>query len=206
MPMPEKEITFKSETLTLHGLLEEHPGEKGVVVTHPHPLYGGNMYNHVVDTVCQAFQEREYTCLRFNFRGVGLSEGEHGNGIGEQDDVMAALDYLSALGKKEIDLAGYSFGAWVNARGLGKYSQVKRMIMISPPVNAMDYSFLSYNPKIKLVISGSHDDIAGTQGIKEGMPIWNPEAILKIVDGADHFFGSKTDELKRLIVEFLGDQ
>lgn len=204
--MPEKEMSFDSGPLKMQGLLEEHPGEKGVVVTHPHPLYGGDMYNHVVEAVCQAYQEREYSCLRFNFRGVGLSEGEYDNGFGEQDDVMAALDYLSALGKKEIDLAGYSFGAWVNAQGIDKYNQVKRMIMISPPVNAMDYSFLSYNPKIKLVISGSQDDIAGTQGIKEGIPIWNPGAVVKIVDGADHFYGSKTDELKRLIVEFLGDQ
>jgi alpha/beta superfamily hydrolase len=77
------------------------------------------------------------------------------------------------------------------------------MIMVSPPVNAMDYSFLSYNPRIKLVISGSQDDIAGTQRIKDEMPIWNPEAILKIIDGADHFYGSRTDDLKRLIVEFL---
>lgn len=201
--MSEKEITFNSGTLKLQGLLEEHLGAKGVVVTHPHSLYGGDMYNHVVEAVCRAYQERQYTCLRFNFRGVGLSEGEHDNGVGEQDDVMAALDYLSALGKNEIDLVGYSFGAWINAQGLDKYHHVKRMIMISPPVNAMDYSFLSYNPKIKLVISGSHDDIAGTQGIQEGIPIWNPEAILKIIDGADHFYGSKTEELKRLIVEYL---
>ena len=201
--MPEKEITFNSGTLTLQGLLEENPGEKGVVVTHPHPLYGGDMFNHVVEAVCQAFQERAYTCLRFNFRGVGLSEGEYDNGAGEQDDVMAALDYLSALGKNEIDLAGYSFGAWINAQGIDKYHQVNRMIMVSPPVNAMDYSFLSYNPKIKLVISGNHDDIAGTQRIKEGLLIWNPEAVLKLIDGADHFYGGKVNELKRLILEFL---
>jgi alpha/beta superfamily hydrolase len=201
--MLEKEIFFNSGPLKIQGWLEERPGEKGVIITHPHPLYGGDMYNHVVEAVCRAYEERQYTCLRFNFRGVGLSEGEYDSGVGEQDDVMAALDYLSTLGKNEIDLAGYSFGAWVNAQGIDKYHQVKRMIMISPPVNAMDYSFLSYNPKIKLVISGSHDDIAGTQGIKEEIPIWNPEAILKIIDGADHFCGGKTEELKRFIIEFL---
>ena len=204
--MPEKEIIFNSGPLKIQGLLEEHPGEKGAVVTHPHPLYGGDMYNHVVEAVCQAYTEKGYTCLRFNFRGVGLSQGEYDNGVGEQDDVMAALDYLATRGKEEIDLAGYSFGAWVNAQGIDKYNQVKRMIMVSPPVNAMDYSFLSYSPKIKLVISGSQDDIAGTQGIKEGLLIWNPKAILRMIDGADHFYGSRTDELKSLIVEFLGQQ
>lgn len=203
MGMPEKEILFYSGPLKIQGLLDERLGAKGVVVTHPHPLYGGDMYNHVVEAVYMAYQGRGYSCLRFNFRSVGLSEGKYDNGIGEQDDVMAALDYLSELGKNEIDLVGYSFGAWVNAQGLDKYHQVKRMIMVSPPVNAMDYSFLSYNSKIKLVISGDHDNIAGTQGIKEGIQTWNPEAILKIIDGADHFYGSKTNELKRLIVEFL---
>lgn len=204
--MPEKEIFFDSGALKIQGLLDEHPGEKGVVVTHPHPLYGGDMYNHVVEAVYQAYAEKGYTCLRFNFRGVGLSQGEYDNGVGEQDDVKAALDYLAARGKEEIDLAGYSFGAWVNAQGIDRYYHVKKMIMISPPVNVMDYSFLSYNPKIKLVISGSHDDIAGTQGIKEALPTWNPEAALKIVEGADHFYGNKTGELKRIIDEFLGQQ
>ena len=201
--MAEKEVFFDSGALKIEGLLDEFPGDKGVVVTHPHPLYGGDMYNNVVEAVCQAYTEKGYTCLRFNFRGVGLSEGEYDNGVGEQDDVMAALEYVSALGKNEIDLAGYSFGAWVNAQGLEKYHHVKRMIMVSPPVNMIDFSFLSYNPKIKLVISGSHDEIAGTQGIKEGLPIWNPGAGLKIIDGADHFYGGRTGELKRLIVEFL---
>jgi alpha/beta superfamily hydrolase len=201
--MSEKQITFNSGPLKIQGLLEERPGEKGVVVTHPHPLYGGDMHNHVLEAVCQAYREREYSCLRFNFRGVGLSEGEYDNGIGEQDDVMAALDYLSALGKNEIDLVGYSFGAWVIAQGIDKYDHVKRMIMVSPPVNAMDYSFLSYSPKIKLVISGSQDDIAGMQGIKEGLLIWNPKAILRMIDGADHFYGNKTGELKTIIDEFL---
>jgi alpha/beta superfamily hydrolase len=202
--MAEKEIFFDSGPLKIQGLLEEHSGEKGVVVTHPHPLYGGDMYNHVVEAVCLAYKEREYSCLRFNFRGVGLSEGEYDNGVGEQDDVMAALDYLSALGKNEIDLAGYSFGAWINARGIDTYHQAKRMIMIAPPVNAMDYSFLSYNPKIKLVISGSHDDIAGTIGIRNGLSIWNPEAVLEIIEGADHFYANKTTEIKAIIDDFLG--
>ena len=201
--MAEKEVFFDSGALKIEGLLDEFPGEKGVVVTHPHPLYGGDMYNHVVEAVCQAYREREYNCLRFNFRGVGLSQGEYDNGVGEQDDVMAALDYLATQGKEEIDLVGYSFGAWINAQGLDKYHHVRRMIMISPPVNMMDYSFLSYNPKIKLVISGSHDDIAGTQGIKEALPTWNPEAVLRIIDGADHFYGNKTGELKTIIDEFL---
>lgn len=204
--MTEKEIFFHSGSLRIEGVLDECPGEKGVVVTHPHPLYGGDMYSNVVEAICQAYRQREYTCLRFNFRGVGLSQGAYDNGVGEQDDVMAALDYLIALGKKEIDLAGYSFGAWVNAQGLERYKQAKRMIMVSPPVSAMDYSFLSYNPKIKLVVSGSRDDIAGTQGIREGLPVWNPEAVLRIIDGGDHFYGNKTGELKTIIDEFLGDQ
>ncbi|MBW1804979.1 MAG: alpha/beta hydrolase [Deltaproteobacteria bacterium] len=201
--MTEENISIFAGELCLEGLLEDLPGDKGVVVTHPHPLYGGDMHNNVVEILCRAYREKGYSTLRFNFRGVGQSEGEYDNGVGEQKDVRAALEYLSGLGKTEIDLAGYSFGAWVNALGLKRYDLVRRMIMVSPPVGFIDFSFLSYNPKIRLVIAGTEDDIAGLKGIKKGLPAWNPEADLRVINGADHFYEGKTDELFRIICHFL---
>jgi hypothetical protein len=117
--------------------------------------------------------------------------------------VKAALRYLKDLGKKEIDLAGYSFGAWVNAHGLEKYDQVNRVAMVSPPVCFMDMSFLKYNPKIRLVISGADDDIAGVKEIEEMLPVWNPDAVFRVIRDCDHFYWGKTDELKSFICEFL---
>ncbi|RLJ02607.1 MAG: alpha/beta hydrolase, partial [Candidatus Aenigmatarchaeota archaeon] len=113
--MKEEKVFFQAGDVKIEGMLYNAPGEKGAVVTHPHPLYGGDMHNNVVETVVQAYREKGYATLRFNFRGVGRSTGSYDEGIGEQEDVRAALAYLTGTGKTSIDLAGYSFGAWVNA-------------------------------------------------------------------------------------------
>ena len=201
--MPEESIFIYSGSIKIEGLLKAHPGEKGVVVTHPHPLYGGNMHNNVVEGLVQAYQGKGYSTLRINFRGVGRSEGNYDNGSGEQEDVWEALNFLSDLGKTSIDLAGYSFGAWVNALGIEKFHQAKRLVLVSPPVNFVSFDSLKYNPKIKLVIVGNRDEIAGFKAIERSLANWNPEAMLRIIDGADHFYWGKTEELKSVIDEFL---
>ncbi len=201
--MAEEQIFFDSGELKIEGLLENLQGEKGVVVTHPHPLYGGEMRNNVVEAITLAYREQGYSTLRFNFRGVGKSEGSYEDGRGEQEDVRAALNFFSGLGKCSIDLAGYSFGAWVNALGMEKFEQAKRIVMVSPPVNFVNFDFLKYNPKIHLAIVGNRDDIAGYKTIEKLMPEWNPEATLRIIEGADHFYWGYTEELKAIIGEFL---
>ena len=144
-----------------------------------------------------------YSTLRFNFRGAGGSEGQYDEGIGEQKDVGAALRYLSDLGKTSIDLAGYSFGAWVNALGLNRFDQALRMIMVSPPVNFIDFSFLTLCPKLELVIAGSNDEIAPASMIQKMLPGWNLDAIFKVIQGADHFYWGKTAEVRTIIQDFL---
>jgi alpha/beta superfamily hydrolase len=201
--MTEEEIIIHSGKIKIEGLLKTLPGDKGVIISHPHPQHGGDMHNQVVEAVCMVYQEKGYGTLRFNFRGVGQSEGEYDEGISEQDDVEAALVYFADLGKKELDLVGYSFGSWVNALGLNKYKKVKRVIMISPPVDLLDFSSLRYNPKIKLVITGSEDEIADWKSIKKMIPSWNREAALRVIKGADHFYWGKTGELEEIIREFL---
>jgi hypothetical protein len=201
--MPEERVFFESGGLKIEGLLESLHGDRGVVITHPHPLYGGDMFNNVVEAIAQAYREKGHSTLRFNFRGVGQSEGEYDNGSGEQENVRAALDYLFDLGKRNIDLAGYSFGAWINALGLESFEKAARMIMVSPPVNFIDFSFLTYNQKIQLVIVGTEDDIAGSKMVEGMLQTWNPEANLRNIQGADHFYWGKTSELKSIILEFL---
>jgi alpha/beta superfamily hydrolase len=201
--MTEENVIINSGKIRLEGIIKILPGDRGVVVTHPHPLHGGDMHNNVVEAICNAYQEKGYSTLRFNFRGVGGSEGGYEEGIGEQDDVKAAIDYLSDLGKGEIDLAGYSFGSWVNALGINRYEKVKRAIMISPPVDLMDFSCLINNPKIRLVITGSEDEIADYRSVKDKIHSWNREAIFKVIKGADHFYWRNTGELQKIIAEFL---
>ena len=203
--MAENEIQIPCRDLLLEGLLGECPGEEGVVVTHPHPLYGGEMHNNVVVAVARAYRELGFTTLRFNFRGVGCSSGSFDNGIGEQEDVLAALRCLQGLGKTSLDLAGYSFGAWVNAMGVPRFDGAGRLIMISPPVNFLDFSFLKACSKIRLVIAGSHDDIGPPAMIQEMLPSWNPAARFYVIEGADHFYWGREGELVSVLSRFLDD-
>ena len=193
-------IFFESEGLKIEGMLEEVEGEKGVVLSHPHPLYGGTMHNNVVRALAHAYQNEGYSTLRFNFRGVEQSEGDYGNGVGEQADVQAAL---KALGKKYMDLAGYSFGAWVTALGLEKFEAAQRLIMVSPPVSFIDFGFLEYHPKIRLVICGSRDEIAEYRKVEEMLPRWNDQAVFRVIQGADHFYSGHEEELIDIIGSFL---
>lgn len=206
MVKKEERIFIQSEGLKIEGLLGSGPGQKAVVVTHPHPLYGGDMYNNVVEALVKAYREKGYTTLRINFRGVGQSEGDFDDGRGEQEDVRTALTYLQELEKSSIDLAGYSFGAWVNARGLKRFEQVNRVIMVSPPVNFIDFSFLDYNPKIKLVITGSVDDIGPPEMIQKMLPDWNPHIRFEIIQGADHFYWGKIREIEAVVRSFLDSE
>jgi uncharacterized protein len=199
-PMAEERVFFDAMGLKIEGMLGKAPGDRGVVIAHPHPLYGGTMHNNVVRAVAHAYQEEGYSTLRFNFRGVEQSEGDFGNGIGEQDDVKAALQ---SLGKKYTELAGYSFGAWVNALGLAKFEEAQRLIMVSPPVSVIDFDFLEYSPKVKLVICGTRDDLAEYRKVEKMLPKWNDQALFRVIQGADHFYSGHEEELIDIVGEFL---
>ena len=192
-----------SQDILIEGLLCIQEGQKGVVVTHPHSLYGGTMYNQVVETLVEVYQEKSFSTLRFNFRGVGGSEGSYDEGEGEQEDVRSAIEYIHERGKRDIELAGYSFGAWVNANIVDTDSLCNRMVMISPPVAFLDFSFLSFNQKIQLVVAGGRDDIAPADKIKNVINTWNPDAHLEVIKGADHFYTGKISVLKSILSHFI---
>ena len=200
----EERVFFYSGGLKIEGLIDLRDGAKAVVATHPHPLYGGSMHNNVVESVLKAYGRKGYTTLRFDFRGAGVSEGVHENGVGEQEDVKAALGFLRGRGKSAIDVAGYSFGAWVNAQAIGADEGIDRMIMVSPPVAFMDFSFVGHCPGLRVVITGSRDDIAPPDMIEKVLPHWNKQAVLRIIEGADHFYSTQTDEIERIVGDLLG--
>jgi len=204
--MDEELIFFMAGANKIEGLLQTKPGDKGVVITHPHPLYGGSMHNNVVESLVQAYQQAGYTTLRFNFRGVGGSQGEYDNGQGEQEDVNAALHYLAEQGKNVVDLAGYSFGAWVNTLTRPSVNAVQRMIMVSPPVAFLDFGPPQSIPQLRLVIAGSGDEIAPPELIKTILPNWNSSARLEIIEGADHFYGTYTAELESILTNYLAGE
>ncbi len=199
----ESRITFHSQNYLIEGLFNADSKSKGVVVTHPHPMYGGNMYNTVVETIVNVFQQKGYTTLRFNFRGVDQSEGQFDNGVGEQTDVQSALKFMSASGIKRLDLAGYSFGAWVNAHLTAVDLPLQSMVMVSPPLGFLDFPVSYGLDSLHLVITGSRDEIAPASAIEKMLPQWNQNAHFEVIQGADHFYSGYLDKLEAVLSRFI---
>ncbi len=201
--MKETAVTFRADKNVLQGLLSRIPGDKGVVITHPHSLYGGDMHNPVVETITRVYGEEGFSTLRFNFRGVGGSEGTFDNGRGERDDVSGAITYLLGAGIHSIELVGYSFGALVLG-GMGDVpEEVVAQVHIAPPVALMDYGTVSYIPKLKAVIAAEDDDIGPPEQIKESITAWNSAAQLLVIEGGDHFFSSKMISLEAALRKYI---
>jgi alpha/beta superfamily hydrolase len=195
----EERVCFRSGDFEVEGLFESGRTARGVVITHPHPLYGGDMHNPVVDAIRRAYRLKGVATLRFNFRGTGESEGQHDNGVGEQDDVLAALSFLAENGFQPVDLAGYSFGAWVNALTLHRGGRSENLVMVSPPVRFIDFASIGSLSGLRLVVTGSRDEMAPPGVIQQMLPTWNPSAHFDIIDGSDHFYSRRTRQLEDVL-------
>lgn len=170
---------------------EETPA---AVICHPHPLYGGSMHTKVVVTATHAFLDLGMPSLRFNFRGVGRSGGKYDGGRGEQENARAAINYMAGKYKRLI-VAGHSFGAWAGMKAGCGDERVQMVIGIGTPVNFADMNFLRDCPKPKIFIHGTLDTlipVEKVEGIYSELP--EPKKLVKI-EGANHFFTGKLDEL-----------
>ncbi len=199
----ERKVYFASRCGDLEGLFYTGVIEKGVVITHPHPQYGGDMYSPVVEAIAAAYRKLGFTTMRFNFRGAGNSAGHYDQGIGERADVEAAVSFLCDRGLKTIHLSGYSFGAWVNAMALQRGLAVDGMTMVAPPVAFIDFEEQLRLPPLSAVVAGSRDEIAPPALIRPLMGQWNSNARIDIIDGADHFFFGFLDQVTRRLVQCL---
>ncbi len=174
-----------------------------VLVCHPHPLGGGSMHNKVVYHGMKAFRSFGLPVLRFNFRGTGLSEGEHDHGRGEQDDVRAALDWLDNEFQLPILFAGFSFGSYVGLSVCCGDPRVKGLVALGLPVHAEGrdyrYDFLSACGMSKLFISGTRDRYGPQSQIEAAMAMAASPKEMVWVEGADHFFVGKLDQVQRAI-------
>jgi len=186
---------------TIEGVLKKNRKEAGVVICHPHPLYGGSMHNNVVDAIEEGFSSKGFTTLRFNFRGVGMSGGYYDEGEGEAADLIASLEFL----KTRLDdnacimFAGYSFGAWICSKASVKVNNIAAMFLVAYPFAFYETTELKqFNKKIYFV-GGEHDDISPLDALLEfykELPV--VEKYLKIIP-TDHFYGGKEQE----IIEFI---
>lgn len=164
------------------------------LILHPHPQFGGTMNNRVVYNLHYTFFDMGFTVMRFNFRGVGRSQGEYDDGIGELSDAASALDYLQSLNpnSKHCWVAGFSFGAWIGMQLLMRRPEITGFVSASPPANMYDFSFLAPCPSSGLIINGSVDKVAppaDTETLvkklhdQKGITITH-----EVLDGAGHFF------------------
>jgi len=199
----EDSVRFRSGEWEMEGLY--HPGDsaRAVAITHPHPQYGGDMFNPVVAAIVSAYQKTGFATLRFNFRGTGNSSGTHDQGIGEQADVAGAVDFLKREGFRDVHLSGYSFGAWVDAMALHGGVSVQGLTMVAPPVAFIDFEDGIRLPMLSAVVAGSRDDYAPPDLIRPCMGQWNPEVRMDIIDGADHFFMGFLDEVTHRLVQCI---
>jgi alpha/beta superfamily hydrolase len=179
-------------------------------VCHPHPLYGGTLHNKVVFHAMKVLNGFGFPVLRFNFRGTGLSQGEHDHGNGEVDDVRAALDWLNHEFHLPLIFAGFSFGAAVGLRAACPDSRVRAAIGLGLPMapiddRSYDFGFLKTCAKPKLFVSGDHDQLgaqAQLEGLVESIP--GPKKLV-LIRGADHFFEGRLRELRDAIEQWVGE-
>ncbi|HTW32838.1 MAG TPA: alpha/beta fold hydrolase [Candidatus Sulfotelmatobacter sp.] len=179
------------------------------VVCHPHPLFGGTLHNKVVFHTMKALNSFGFPVLRFNFRGTGLSQGEHDHGVGEVDDVRAALDWMEKEFPLPVIFAGFSFGAAVGLRAAYADPRSQALIGVGTPVapvaadteepRVYSFDFLRECVKPKLFVSGARDQF-GPRAKLEALVASVPEPKkLVIVEGANHFFEGRLRELREAI-------
>lgn len=177
-----------------------------VVVCHPHPRQGGDMQSDVVVAICEALFQHSVAAFRFNFRGVGGSEGSYGEGIAEQEDVKAALDFIVSspnIDSEKIGLAGYSFGAKVALPVALQDERVSLLALVSPPLSDAAWEQLNGYPKPKFLIVGDFDFVFRLEGFQQHIKdICDPEQC-QVISGATHFWLGYEEEVAQRVSQFF---
>jgi hypothetical protein len=205
------EVIFTGEDGRIEGRF--HPGRTRnapiAIILHPHPQFGGTMNNPVVYQLYYAFANRGFAALRFNFRGVGRSQGTFDHGQGELSDAAAALDWAQATNPdaRACWIAGFSFGAWIGMQLLMRRPEVEGFISIAAPASLYDFSFLAPCPSSGLFVHGDKDAVVPVSAVGTLVEkLKTQKGIIidqQIVKGANHFFDGKADELIEVVDEYL---
>jgi uncharacterized protein len=205
------EVTFNGPAGRIEGRYQPSKIKRAplAMILHPHPQFGGTMNNQIVYNLFYMFQARGFSVLRFNFRGVGRSQGEFDHGTGELSDAAAALDWMQSINPdaKNCWIAGISFGAWIGMQLLMRRPEIEGFISIAAMANRYDFSFLAPCPSSGLFVHGSEDRVAP---VKEVIPVIEKVKTQKgiqiehaTIEGANHFFEGKVDELISTVDGYL---
>jgi alpha/beta superfamily hydrolase len=179
------------------------------LLLHPHPQHGGTMHNKVVYTLNQAFARAGFSTLRFNFRGVGRSQGGYGRGEGELQDAASALDWVqqNLPNSRGCWIAGFSFGAWIGMQLLMRRPETDGFISVSPPTNMYDFSFLAPCPASGLMLHGGADTVTPPQEVEKVVSKLRTQKGIVIdydvVDGASHFWTEHLPEVESRVGAYL---
>ena len=207
--MTEVQVSFPTaDGLELEGLLRQGEGAnegRWVMLCHPHPLYGGDMHNNVVEALQRSLAGEGFSTLRFNFRGVGGSSGEYGEGVAEVKDVRDAVDFITREAGVDHDcyLLGYSFGAYVGVQGVAADKRVKAIVCISPPVALYDFGVLKEEVRPKLIVSGQRDLICPVLPVEDLFASLPEPKIMHICPGADHFWWGMEAHITDYVLDFF---
>ncbi|MEE8273080.1 MAG: alpha/beta hydrolase [Alphaproteobacteria bacterium] len=185
------------------------PDSPIALVLHPHPQYGGTMNNKVVYTLYQAFGRYGFSVMRFNFRGVGRSQGQFDNGQGELSDAASALDWLQNFNPNAAGcwIGGFSFGAWIAMQVLMRRPEIDAFISVAPPANMFDFTFLAPCPSSGLILHGNCDELVPEPAVaKLAEKLAHQRGITvdyRVIDGANHFFHDRIDEFTEHVWDYL---
>jgi uncharacterized protein len=204
--MSEASVTIASGNLLLEALVDLGNGVDTVVICHPHPLYGGSMDNNVVAALQKTVHDCGWGTLRFNFRGVGGSTGHHQGAQLDAEDLLAVCQYVQQQGKKTLHLAGYSYGAWIALRTMKSGLQPDTAILVSPPLDFLDFRGLQPPSCPCLITVGDEDDFCAVESLKKwvaGAPESQRPAFTEVLPHCDHFYWGREDLLAAKLAVFL---
>jgi len=185
------------------------PNAPIALMLHPHPQHGGTMNNRIVYALHQLYTRRGFATLRFNFRGVGRSQGSFDRGEGELSDAASALDWLQSTNPDAPAcwIAGYSFGAWIGMQLLMRRPEITGFVSVSPPANLFDFTFLAPCPASGLIVHGARDNLVPKQSVEtliEKVAKQKDVVIdLKLIADADHFFAEQLEEVDRHVNAYM---
>jgi uncharacterized protein len=179
------------------------------LILHPNPLHGGTMNNRVVYGLYQSFVDRGFSTLRFNYRGVGRSQGRFDNGQGELSDAASALDWMQGYNPNAAScwIAGFSFGAWIAMQLMMRRPEIEGFIAVAPPANVYDFSFLAPCPASGLIVHGDKDEAVPVDSVNKLASKLGKQKNITIdyrtVGGADHLFQDHLDPLLKNVGDYL---
>ncbi len=179
------------------------------IILHPHPQFGGTMNNPIVHSLHYMFMERGFSILRFNFRGVGRSQGLFDNGAGELSDAAAALDWMQSFNREAriCWIAGISFGAWISMQLLMRRPEISGFISIAPLAKHYDFSFLAPCPASGLFVNGDHDTVTPPEAVNALVAKLKAQKGIAIdhkqMPDANHFFTERIEELTGICAKYL---